>query len=54
MNADTSRSELADELIKRAEDEIDAQSFREGPDEFENGKTISLDELRAELGIKRD
>ena len=54
MDADTPKSELTDEAIKKAEDEIDAQSFREGPDEFENGKTISLDELRAELGIKRD
>lgn len=49
MNAD--KHELTDEEIERIEDELDAQAMRDALKELEDGKTISLDELRAELNF---
>ena len=54
MNADHSGLEPTDEAIKKAEDETDAQAMKDALKELEDGKTVSLDKLRAELGIKRD
>ncbi len=44
--------ELLEKFIKKTEDRIDAQAIRDALKEFEAGETISLDELRAELGIQ--
>ena len=43
--------ELLQELIKEVEDKADLQSLKKGLKEYKEGKTISLDELKAELGL---
>lgn len=43
--------ELLEKFIKEAEDKIDIQSFRDAMKEHEDGKTVTLDELKAELGF---
>lgn len=43
--------ELLERFIKKTEDRIDTEAIHDALKEFEAGNTISLDQLRDELGI---
>jgi len=47
----TSDFELLEKFIRKTEDRIDAEAVRDALKELEAGNTISLDQLRDELGI---
>ncbi len=43
--------ELLEQFVKKTEDEIDADAVRSALKEFDAGETVSLDQLREELGM---
>lgn len=43
--------ELLERFVKKTEDKIDAEAIRQALKDFEAGDTISLDQLKDELGI---